>query len=102
MDTALARAPDEVKNRFIQTVKSAQREQHGNTARLTGAAHDPHTEPGPGADFRNPLSGNDDPGSLLTELAPNPCIISEMSYSGDDGIVDYSEERPEGSQSHPG
>jgi DNA-binding transcriptional regulator YiaG len=102
MDTALARAPEEVKTRFIHTVRSAQQEQHGNTAQLTVAAHDPHTEPAPGADFHTPLPGNDDPDSLLTESAPNPCITSEMSYSGDDGIADYSEERPEGSQSHPG
>jgi transcriptional regulator with XRE-family HTH domain len=99
MDTALERAPEEVKTRFIHTVNSAQQEQHANTAQLTVAVHDPHAKPAPGADFRNPLSGNDDPDSLLTELAPNPCIISQMSYSGDDGIAGYSEERPEGSQS---
>jgi transcriptional regulator with XRE-family HTH domain len=102
MDTALARAPDEVKTRFSHTVSSVGREQHGNTARLAVAARDPHTEPAPGADFRTPLSGNGGPDSLLTELVPNPCIISGMSYSGDDGIVDYSEERPEGSQGHSG
>jgi transcriptional regulator with XRE-family HTH domain len=67
MDTALQRAPEEVKTRFAQTVSSAQQEQHGNAEPLTAPEHDP---------VLPPLSGNDDTDSLFTE------------------------EQPEGSQSH--
>ncbi|MGH3997467.1 MAG: helix-turn-helix domain-containing protein, partial [Pseudonocardiaceae bacterium] len=90
MDTALVRAPEEVKTRFIQTVGSAQQEQDANAAQLAASAHDRALA----ADSFTSLPGNDGPDSLLTELAHLSCIISEMPYSGNDGIAEYSEERP--------
>lgn len=103
MDTALARAPEEVKTRFSHTVSSAGQEQHGNAAQRAAVAHGPQTEPALGADFFTPLSGNDSSDSLLAESVLNPCIISEMSCSaGDEGVAEYSGERPEGSKGHPG
>ncbi|MGH3977342.1 MAG: helix-turn-helix domain-containing protein, partial [Pseudonocardiaceae bacterium] len=98
MDTALVRAPEEVKTRFIQTVGSAQQEQDANAAQLAASAHDRALA----ADSFTSLPGNDGPDSLLTELAHLSCIISEMSYSGNDGIAEYSEERPGTSKSQPG
>lgn len=103
MDTALARAPEEVKTRFTQIVRSAQQKQHDNKAQSAAPAqHAPHAEPAPGADSLTPPPDNDATNSLLTELARNPYILSEMPYSGDDGIAEYSEQRPEGPKSHPG
>jgi len=102
MDTALQQAPEEVQTRFTQTIHSTQQEQHENAAEPAAPAeHDPRTEPALGADSRTPLSGNDEPDSLLTQLARNPGIISETPCSGDDGIAEQSEEQPEGSQRHP-
>ncbi len=101
MDTALARAPEEVRTRFGQTVSSAGQEEHGNAAQLAAVAHDAHTEPAPSADFRTPLSGNDSFDSLLTEPSPNPRITSETSYSaGDDRNADHPRERPEDLRGH--
>jgi hypothetical protein len=102
MDTALMRAPEEVKTRFTQTVRSAQQEHHRNaTQPATPAEHDSQTEPAPGPDSLTPLPGKDDTNSLLTELVRNSDIISQMPYSGDEAIVECSEDRPESSQSHP-
>jgi len=95
MDTALQQAPEDVQTRFTHTMHSTQQEQHENTAEPAAPAHDPHTEPAPGADYRTPLSGNDGTNSLLTQLARHPGIISEMPCSGDDGIAEQSEEQPE-------
>src|SRR6185312_2822281 len=69
MDTALRQAPEEARTRFTQTMRGAQQEQHRNAAQPAAPAEDdPHTEPATGADSRTPLSGNDEPGSLLTAL----------------------------------
>jgi transcriptional regulator with XRE-family HTH domain len=103
MDTALQRAPEEVKTRFAQIVRSTQQEQHRNTVQPAAPAErDSQTGSVPGADSLTPLPGNNNTNSLLTELVHNPGIISQMSYSGDERIAEYSEERPESSQSHPG
>ncbi len=69
MDTALARASEEVRTRFSQTVSSAGQENHENAAQRAEVAHDAYTEPAPSADFRTPLPGNDGSDSLLTELS---------------------------------
>lgn len=72
MDTALARAPEEVKTRFTQTAGSAKQERRGNAAQFVAPAHDFHAEPAPGAGSLAPPPENDGTGSLFTELVRHP------------------------------
>lgn len=67
-------------------------------ARSAARAHDLPSKPAPGADSLIPSPDDDDADFLLTELTRHPCIISEMSYSGDNGIAEYSEGHPDGSK----
>jgi len=72
MDTALERAPEEVKTRFTQTVHSAKQEQRGNAAQFVAPAHDFHTEAAPGAGSLAPPPENDGTDSLFTEFVHHP------------------------------
>lgn len=73
MDTALSRATEEVKTRFIQTVDSTKQEQTAGEARLVEPAHGLPTGPASRADsLAIPLPGGNDgitSSPLLTELA---------------------------------
>ena len=72
MDTALERAPEEVKARFTQTVHSAKQEPRENAAQCVAPAHDFHTEPVPGAGSLTPPPENDGTDSLFTECVHHP------------------------------
>src|SRR5262249_52682651 len=74
-------------------------ERHENTAEPAAPAHDPTTEPAPGADSRTPLPGNDGPGSLPAELAHHPAPVAarpatdptvEALHGNDMGHLDES------------
>jgi transcriptional regulator with XRE-family HTH domain len=100
MDTALQRAPEEVKIRFIQTVSSIRQEQHGNAEQLAAPAHDSPAEPARSVDSLTPPPENDGTGSLRTELTHHLYITPQIPYLGNDGIVEPSRDQSEISKSH--
>ncbi len=82
MDTALERAPEEVKTRFTQTVDRAKQEQRGNAAQFVAPVHDLRTEPAPGVGSLAPSPGNDGTGSFFTELAHHPLAHAAATSAG--------------------
>ncbi|MGH7869916.1 MAG: helix-turn-helix domain-containing protein, partial [Candidatus Dormibacteraceae bacterium] len=79
MDTALARAPQDVQTRFTQKMHTTQHERHPNTAQPATPAHDL----APGADSLISLSKRNNPDNTLTESASYSCIISLDARSKD-------------------
>jgi DNA-binding XRE family transcriptional regulator len=68
-------------------------------AQSAAPAHDLPTEPAPGTSSLTLPPESDAADPSLTELTRHPCVVSEMSYSSDNGIAEYSEERFEGTKS---
>jgi transcriptional regulator with XRE-family HTH domain len=85
MDTALDRAPEEVKTRFTQTADSAKQEQRGNTVQFAAPGHGLHTEPTPDAGSLALSPGDDGADSLFTELARHLLAHAAATSAGTTG-----------------
>lgn len=85
MDTALNRAPEEVKARFTQTAGSAKQEQRGDTVQLAAPGHGFGTEPAPDTDSLVLSPGDDGADSLFTELARHLLAHAAATSTGTTG-----------------